>query len=402
MVSKILAVSAAILIFVCILLVSSVDLGSVAVELSSQKADPDQELDRLLSLAYVDHVVNDPAPNVSGITVYDKSKSSPGYTVFSSKDSGAIYLMDMDGKILHNWSISSNGVWNAWWLFDDLSVVGVYNGVEDNVVKIGWDSNIIWRLKGPYHHDVSVSPEGNVYTLRRSLRRGVWLGERKIDIMDNLIMVFDSNGKYVKNVSLYSMLWDKVDERRIKLVSKNFKTSPIDVFHTNTVAVLDRDLGYARKGNVLISVRHMDLIAIVDIGMEKVVWMWGPGEIEFPHKPTILEDGNILLFDNGNLRRYSRAVIVDPKTKEIVWNYTAPKPKSFYSNSCGSAEKLPNGNVLITESNKGRLFEVTPAGEIVWEYLNQFRNSEGERMIIARSKRYPVGEFDNALAQTTA
>ncbi|HJP05426.1 MAG: hypothetical protein QGG67_07840 [Gammaproteobacteria bacterium] len=34
---------------------------------------------------------------------------------------------------------------------------------------------------------------------------------------------------------------------------------------------------------------------------------------------------------------------------------------------------LPNGNTLITESDRGRLLEVSPAGEIVWEYVNPDR-----------------------------
>ncbi len=44
-------------------------------------------------------------------------------------------------------------------------------------------------------------------------------------------------------------------------------------------------------------------------------------------------------------------------------------------------ERLPNGNTLITESDGGRLLEVTPAGEIVWEYLNPVRGGEAEELI---------------------
>ena len=33
-----------------------------------------------------------------------------------------------------------------------------------------------------------------------------------------------------------------------------------------------------------------------------------------------------------------------------------------------------HGNTLICEGSNGRIFEVTPAGEIVWEYVNPFPN----------------------------
>ncbi len=54
----------------------------------------------------------------------------------------------------------------------------------------------------------------------------------------------------------------------------------------------------------------------------------------------------------------------------------------FYSPSCGTAERLPNGNTLITESDGGRAFEVTPDQEIVWEFYNPHR-AEGDDSLIA-------------------
>ncbi|MET7972912.1 hypothetical protein ABZW44_07445 [Streptomyces mirabilis] len=34
-----------------------------------------------------------------------------------------------------------------------------------------------------------------------------------------------------------------------------------------------------------------------------------------------------------------------------------------------SAQRLPNGNTFITEGSFGRLFEVAPDGDVVWEYV---------------------------------
>ena len=45
---------------------------------------------------------------------------------------------------------------------------------------------------------------------------------------------------------------------------------------------------------------------------------------------------------------------------------------SFYSFHISSAERQPNGNTLICEGAPGRIFEVTPSHEIVWEYINPF------------------------------
>ena len=63
---------------------------------------------------------------------------------------------------------------------------------------------------------------------------------------------------------------------------------------------------------------------------------------------------------------------MDAVTKEIVWKYQEAFPPSFYSDRISNAQRLPNGNTLINEGQFGRFFEVTPAGEVVWEYVNPY------------------------------
>ena len=57
---------------------------------------------------------------------------------------------------------------------------------------------------------------------------------------------------------------------------------------------------------------------------------------------------------------------INPVTLELVWSYTEPR---FFSTNISGAQRLPNGNTLITEGAGGRLFEVTKEGKIVWEYI---------------------------------
>jgi outer membrane protein assembly factor BamB len=103
----------------------------------------------------------------------------------------------------------------------------------------------------------------------------------------------------------------------------------------------------------------------------------------------VLDDGHILLFDNGIARGWSRALEMDPMTGAVVWEYKAPNPRDFFSASRGAAQRLPNGNTLLTDSDHGTAFEVTPAGEVVWRYNCPERNDRGHRETIVRMKRYP-------------
>ena len=61
----------------------------------------------------------------------------------------------------------------------------------------------------------------------------------------------------------------------------------------------------------------------------------------------------------------------------------------FYSGYISSAQRLPNGNTLITEGADGRLLEVTPEHELVWEYMSPYFAAKGDTNHIYRSYRYP-------------
>ena len=54
-----------------------------------------------------------------------------------------------------------------------------------------------------------------------------------------------------------------------------------------------------------------------------------------------------------------------------------------------SAQRLPNGNTLITESMNGRIFETTVEFEIVWEYVNPYFTKKENRNSIYRAYRVP-------------
>jgi hypothetical protein len=93
--------------------------------------------------------------------------------------------------------------------------------------------------------------------------------------------------------------------------------------------------------------------------------------------------GHVLTFDNGlsagyppTLRAFSRVLEIDPATRSVVWQYTAAHSGlpiwSFFSPIISGAQRLANGNTLITEGTKGRLFEVMPDGPIAWEYVSPF------------------------------
>ena len=172
--------------------------------------------------------------------------------------------------------------------------------------------------------------------------------------------------------------------------------------HANTV-------GELADGNIIMSWRNLSTVVIIDRRSGKIIWRLGRELLSHQHYPHELENGNILIFDNGTFRdnaalNFSRVIEVDRKTKRIVWQYADTPPHNFFSPYISGAQRLPNGNTLITEGNYGRLFEVTSEKEIVWEYVNPFFGPrqitkdpsaavQGEQNSVFRSFRYSAGEI---------
>jgi len=123
--------------------------------------------------------------------------------------------------------------------------------------------------------------------------------------------------------------------------------------------------------------RGPDDSATVERATGRIVWKLAAPTIAQQHAPVPLENGNLLIFDNGTHRPdrsapFSRVIEVEIATQEIVWSYQDRPPFDFFSHNISNAERLGNGETLVCEGNFGRLFEVTPDGELVWEFVNPY------------------------------
>ncbi|MBW1673424.1 MAG: aryl-sulfate sulfotransferase, partial [Deltaproteobacteria bacterium] len=149
-------------------------------------------------------------------------------------------------------------------------------------------------------------------------------------------------------------------------------------------------------GNIMTTFLSLNTIAIINKSTGDFIWRWGQGELAHPHDPTILDNGNILVFDNGahrhgEIQSYSRVLEVNPKTNEIEWEYKGNPSNEFVAAFLSGAQRLPNGNTLICEGPSGRIFEVTAEKELVWDFINPFYHPYpilGHSNIIFRAYRY--------------
>lgn len=122
-------------------------------------------------------------------------------------------------------------------------------------------------------------------------------------------------------------------------------------------------------------------------------------------RPGLNGAGNIMLFNNGHgqLRPYSTVVELTPPLgadgsyslqgggaygpEELAWEYSPEPPERFFSFFISSAQRLPNGNTLVNQGAGAKVREVTPEGDIVWEY--RYSNYGVPPDMLFRVNRYP-------------
>ncbi len=384
-----------------------------AAEPQATATQPDQALTetskkQLQNIGYLEYVPDDDDDDRRGVTIHDADRMHAGYTLYGVHSKCRADLIDAAGRVAHAWSlpgrhwanceIQPNG---------DLLLVGadtthsagtIIDPKDSFLMRLNWQGEVVFKHRLPAHHDVEITPRGQYVTLNRGYRL-IPKFDAEIQVKDNALVLLSADLETASELSMF----DAMSAAGFALQAVDPKNAPasrhFDLFHANSVEwmhqehLFDRDPIYG-PDNVLVSIRHQDAAAIFNWRSKKLVWSWGPGEISGPHDATVLENGNILLYDNGLGRDWSRVIELDPLKKKIVWQYKAATPSDFYSRSRGSNQRLPNGNTLITESDRGRIFEVTRNGAIVWEFITPHADHRDRRATIVRSRRYETRFID--------
>ncbi len=360
-----------------------------APEAPETDAQTDEDLTALVALPYLSWSEEEADPEKLGVTVWDEDRAWPGYNLFTN-DINEAYLMDMSGRKLHTWTAPpAYEHCEHFELLSGGSVVMVCVG--QGLVKLDRDSNVLWEFRKPVHHDLEILEDGTF--LAPIVGRWRKYQGRRVGF-DGVAHV-SAEGEILSRWRTWHHLESLQQLHGPTQLDTPFSGDPpkeaFDYYHLNSVEVLpetplgSRDPRF-RAGNLLICLRNVHLVVILDQETHEVTWSWGPEELSFPHMPTMLANGNILVFDNGVVAERSRVLEVDPVEQRIVWKYEGAPPESFFSKRRGSNQRLPNGNTLICESEKGRVFETDSAGTVVWEFWNP-EIKEGRRKRIYRFMR---------------
>jgi hypothetical protein len=336
----------------------------------------ERELHRIADLGYI--AGRAPAREATAVVRHDTGAAFPGHTLLTYAEGPEAVLVDMEGRVRHSWSRAGSEYWARVHLYPNGDLLAI-TSKPYRLMKIDRSSDVLWTYEKPAHHDFDVLADGSIWVLvreattREHIHDGSWL-------LDDLLVHLSPGGRELERVSLLEAFEGTKIYRA--WVSEEALPKGTDILHTNSVEIQEG----ARRA--LVSVRSLDAIAMLNLDSGRVEWaLKGPWRMQ--HEAQLV-DGDLLLFDNMSLGEQSRVIEVELETSAIVWSYTEP---GFFTRGAGAQQRLRNGNTLISESESGRVFEVTRAGDVVWEFVNPRTVGDGRETTlgIMRAERLPNG-----------
>ena len=314
-----------------------------------------------------------------GLLSWDQGRALPGFTLYSPTGMPHTWLVNMKGQEVHSWRIPS-APGNYGYLLENGNLL-IANRTDEGpqrlpakggqLLELDWDGNVVWEhIDHCQHHDFRRLPNGNtVYAAWRLLsvdehrlvKGGLPGTEHEDGIYGDVIREITPDGEIVWE-------WDAIrdnDPEAWPLYPGSWRR---EYAHCNTVSP-------CANGDMIINQRMNGRMSIIDRQTKAIRWSLAKFEFGQQHDVQELANGNLLFFANDATSTSfhgpevgSRVIEINPTTNEVVWSFSGSPSTSFFSWFVSGCQRLDNGNTLICEGAFGRIFEVTPSGEIVWDY----------------------------------
>jgi len=356
----------------------------------------------------------------AGVTVYEKDAAQPGITLVTSywfdddHWQPAIRLLDMEGAVLHEWQIRPEEIWpespyddhvagtlnnpnnyvHGAWLLPDGDIV--FNVEYAGLVRMNACGKVVWTVPHRTHHSVFQSDDGSFWVASLNWRYETIDNyiHPKPTFVDEAVLQISPEGEILRELSILNSIYSSGYGGIFADVSKNY-----DITHMNDVEILSVDMADSfpmfEAGDILVSLRNLSIVMVLDGETGLIKW-----HLRHPllrqHDPDFEPDGYIVIFDNRDdmtqegLRLGStRLLKVNPQDNSYETVYPLSDDQTFYTQTGGKHQLLDNGNRLITEAHGGRIFEIDPAGHLVWNWIIE---TQGDGWVpeVLEGSRYPA------------
>jgi len=262
-------------------------------------------------------------------------------------------------------------------------------------------SRRIWSVAGEYHHAVTPANDKSfVWALRDE-------SVNEKFAIETIVRVAVATGEVVKRISVDDIIAANptIDILQIRQSDDNWGNGnprnrseewAKDPMHLNDIEELpasyaDRFEGFA-AGDLLVSVRNVNLIFVMDPETLKVKW-WHSGSWRRQHDADWEPNGTISVLDNRMSRDYSRIVRITPSSNQVEESFDGRK-NDFYTRIRGNHQFTAPGNLLVASTQQGRVFEIDHDGQLVFEGYSTRPGSDEFNYPLADAQWFPLDTFD--------
>jgi len=337
------------------------------------------------------------------VPVYIEESSYNGLSLVTGiKEDSKLFtrVIDMEGELIHEWEIDWFDLWpdathipksdpnypksrpgthiHGVLLLENGDLI--FNFGSLGMVKLDVCGNVIWRLPYRTHHSIYLDEQDNLWVpgMIRHLEPLPDLPNYVPPFVEPLVLKVSLDGEVLKVISVFDIFMknDLYGLLGLSSIRSNDVNVTGDTLHLNDLETFPSFLeeGVFKTGDIMLSFRNINTILVFREEDLKVTHI-STGTFVRQHDPDFIDGNTISVFDNHDIgskdyNRQSRILMYSFADGQHYEYYSGNKEQPFNTNIMGKNQWLPNGNLLITESKKGRAFEVTPQGDIVWEYVN--------------------------------
>jgi len=368
----------------------------------------------------------------SGVTINDTQDDDLVLLAGFFDDGNELRLIRRDGSIVARWPVAFSEIftdtghiheppstdWNTdthgALILPDGSVVFVFEYM--GLVKLDRCGRLVWKVAEPVHHSVEQAEAGGYwvpgrnYVLEEATAR---YPPFSVPYFEDTILRISEDGEVLEERSLVELFYQNGMEASVTASYGSASEQRMDgeILHLNKVAELETgmatDFPMFAAGDLLLSVRELNMILVADPGLQRVKW-WRVGPWIRQHDPEFKAGGLISVFNNNaykpvfgpenpfmkslsHITHISNIIEIDPATDEHRRVYGGVKAQELLSVIRGKHEVTERGGLLITEFEGGRVLETDAAGRTIWQYINRYDADEVAEITEARI--YPADYF---------
>jgi len=337
------------------------------------------------------------------IPLYDQNSAYNSLSLVTALDKNnqlSAKVIDMQGQMVHEWHVDWFDLWpdpthipksddayprsrpgtdiHGAIMLENGDLIFNYSYL--GMIRLDVCGKVVWRLPYRTHHSIHLDEHGNLWV------PGLYRHETPLNNFPNqkppyeepTIIKVSLEGEILEEISIIDLLLENELDGMLFLSSfgGNFTEVSGDPLHLNDVETFPdfMEEGVFKAGDIMMSLRNINSIIVFreeNLEVVKII----SGMFVRQHDPDFIDGNTISVFDNYSIAPAefggeSRILILDFLNGENSIYYSGNELNTFFSIMAGKHEWLPNGNLLIVESTKGRAFEIDTEGNIVWEYVN--------------------------------